>query len=101
MEKVYVSGWGFLMDKKCTTLGQGPSIYSVSHCEKLLFFKLALLSMTKVNTVWAVDFETPVGSSIFFSFFLFLGKHWQKETINKVCTMVFQSLLSIHYLALH
>jgi hypothetical protein len=29
-------------------------------------------------TVWAADFETPVGSSTFFSFFLFLGQHRQK-----------------------
>jgi hypothetical protein len=28
-EKAYVSGWGFLMDKKCTTVGQGPAIYTV------------------------------------------------------------------------
>jgi hypothetical protein len=30
------------------------------------------------NTVWALDFETPVGSSTFFPFFLFLVQHRQK-----------------------
>jgi hypothetical protein len=29
------------------------------------------------STVWMVDFETPVGSSISL-FFLILGQHWQK-----------------------
>jgi hypothetical protein len=29
-------------------------------------------------TVWAADFETPAGSSTFFSIFLFLWQHWQK-----------------------
>jgi hypothetical protein len=28
-------------------------------------------------TVWAVDFETPVGSSTLFSFIIFLGQHPQ------------------------
>jgi hypothetical protein len=32
------------------------------------------------------------------SLFSFLGQHRQKETINKVCTLVFQSLTSIQYL---
>jgi hypothetical protein len=43
----------------------------------------------KVSTVWAADFETPVGSSAFFSFFCFLGQHRQKETVNEVCTLAF------------
>jgi hypothetical protein len=30
------------------------------------------------NTAWAVDFETPVGGSTVFSFFIFLGQHRQK-----------------------
>jgi hypothetical protein len=29
-------------------------------------------------TLWAADFEKPVGSITFFSFFLFLGWHLQK-----------------------
>jgi hypothetical protein len=29
LDKVYVSGWGFLMDKKCSTSDQGPAIFSV------------------------------------------------------------------------
>ncbi len=36
LEKVYVSGWGFLLDKKCTTVGQGPAVYSVSKSLKVL-----------------------------------------------------------------
>jgi hypothetical protein len=35
-EKAYVSGWGFLMDKKCTTVGQGPAIYTVCLILKIL-----------------------------------------------------------------
>jgi hypothetical protein len=46
----------------------------------------------KAHTVWAVNFETPVGSSTFFSFFLCLWQHRQKEIIKKVCALVFQSL---------
>jgi hypothetical protein len=42
-------------------------------------------------SVWAVDFETPVGNNTFLSFFLLLGQNRQKETINKVWTRVFQS----------
>jgi hypothetical protein len=49
-------------------------------------------------TVWAADFETPVRSSTYFSFFLFLGQHWQKQTIDKVCTLAFQSLPSKQYI---
>ena len=30
LEQVFVSGWGFLMDKQCTTIDQGPAIYAVS-----------------------------------------------------------------------
>jgi uncharacterized protein involved in cysteine biosynthesis len=39
-----------------------------------------------------------VGRRTFFSFFLFLGQHRQKETVNKVCTLAFQSLPSMQYI---
>jgi hypothetical protein len=46
------------------------------------------------NTVWAADFENTSGQQ---HFILFLGQHWQKEKINKVCKLEFQSLPSIQY----
>jgi hypothetical protein len=49
-------------------------------------------SFSGLTNAWTADFETPLGSRTFFSFFLFLGQHWPKETINKVCTLAFQSL---------
>jgi hypothetical protein len=35
------------------------------------------------------------GQQHFLLCFYLLGQHWQKETINKVCTLGFQSLQSI------
>jgi hypothetical protein len=38
--------------------------------------------INNVNTAWAEDFETPTGSSTFFSFFLFLGSIGRKKYLQ-------------------
>jgi hypothetical protein len=77
--------------KQCVILGQNvlqrisynnllnklqETVPHCSHetCLKQVLFKTDMADLPVfIHTAWAIDFETPVGSSTFFSFFFFLG----------------------------